>query len=214
MIQSHDGRVHRRAFCQAHVTSLLLLACGAPALSANAPLEQQIHGYDASPSFRAHLGAAALLSCRTIDRSRPAKLTQIRFEHSAVTFSDTAFYPKGRTLLKQTVSQLRDPAPPVTRQEEFWRLLLGHVSHSRSQTIRIFLWTDGEADNLRADPQIRQAVALLARNRRVRLVAMIGVRRGSWDRLRQNLAAFGDRLQFLGEQQLTPQAVAALADHQ
>lgn len=105
----------------------------------------------------------------------------------------------GEAFLEQVSHRLSfDPNQRKTRVDEFW---VAAERHARSATgpVAILLITDGFPDGVSIDGHraIHTVAKLLAANPRIVSVTIVGAKSGTYETLRADLGALGNRLRIV-----------------
>lgn len=166
-----------------------------------------IAGFDTSGSNRGTLNAqtgAAAGFLRQLDSDRD-RLVAYRVDRSCEEFYDSRL-PEGlESLMGILLSGVeREAARPGTRPASFWNVCLERISRSR-EAVAVLLLTDGQVDDQSpaARAAIKRAADRLARNKRVKRVAIWGVTPPNRELIRRLMGVLGDRLELRGPEDMT-----------
>lgn len=186
------------------VTCSALCSCTSSGSASPRPnkLQECIFGMDMSPSNKHQIQPGLVFASQlgTARGNPPHLLTAFSVDSSCKQILNRVHMPRsGEAFLEQVSHRLSfDPNQRKTRVDEFW---VAAERHARSATgpVAILLITDGFPDGVSIDGHraIHTVAKLLAANPRIVSVTIVGAKSGTYETLRADLGALGNRLRIV-----------------
>lgn len=191
---------------------LLPLMAGCQGVS---PRPLHLHmGLDASGSARDQLGVYALTAATLSARLRPGRdgLSLYRVDNDCREFSSGETIGGAEATMKVIIAETKKAADrPRTLPALFWERAAQRAAEGKDGDAAFLLASDGDNDDMRPDSErrIRRSAQTLAKNPRVRLVLLCGVRPANAARLRATFAPLGERFRLILRSEVDPKKIAA-----